>query len=87
MEYVEVTKSVTSFFLLQFLEVIELIKINGEQFDISDISVKKYLIDSGYDLMRVAVELNGEILPKSEYENTNLNDGDSVEVVSFVGGG
>ena len=87
MEYVEVTKSVTSFFLLQFLEVIELIKINGEQFDISDINVKKYLIDSGYDLMRVAVELNGEILPKSEYENTNLNDGDSVEVVSFVGGG
>ena len=53
----------------------------------SDINVKKYLIDSGYDLMRVAVELNGEILPKSEYENTNLNDGDSVEVVSFVGGG
>ena len=62
-------------------------KINGELFDVSGISVKAYLLECGYDLMRVAVELNGEILPKSQYENTYLNDNDSVEVVSFVGGG
>ena len=64
-----------------------MVKINGELFDVAGISVKAYLLDSGYDLMRVAVELNGEILPKSQYENTYLNDDDSVEVVSFVGGG
>ena len=64
-----------------------MVKINGELFDIAGISVKAYLLDVGYDLMRVAVELNGEILPKSQYENTYLNDDDSVEVVSFVGGG
>ena len=64
-----------------------MVKINGELFDVAGISVKAYLLDVGYDLMRVAVELNGEILPKSQYENTYLNDNDSVEVVSFVGGG
>ena len=64
-----------------------MVKINGELFDVAGISVKAYLFDSGYDLTRVAVELNGEILPKSQYENTYLNDNDSVEVVSFVGGG
>ena len=64
-----------------------MVKINGELFNVAGISVKAYLLDSGYDLMRVAVELNGEILPKSQYENTYLNDDDSVEVVSFVGGG
>ena len=64
-----------------------MVKINGELFDVAGISVKAYLNDGGYDLMRIAVELNGEILPKSQYENTYLNDNDSVEVVSFVGGG
>ena len=64
-----------------------MVKINGELFNVAGISVKAYLLDGGYDLMRVAVELNGEILPKSQYENTYLNDNDSVEVVSFVGGG
>ena len=65
----------------------KIVKINGESFDITGISVEKYLFDAGYDSKRVAVELNGEIIPKSQYENTYLNDGDSVEVVSFVGGG
>ena len=36
---------------------------------------------------RVAVEKNGEIVPKAEYSHTVLKNGDSVEVVSFVGGG
>ncbi len=35
----------------------------------------------------IAVEYNGEILPKSSYGDTVLKDGDSLEVVSFVGGG
>ena len=64
-----------------------MVRINGECFDITGISIEKYLVDAGYDTKRVAVELNGDILPKSQYENTYLNDGDSVEVVSFVGGG
>ena len=64
-----------------------MVKINGELFDIAGISIEKHMIDSGYDLRRVAVELNGEILPKSQYESRYLSDGDNVEIVSFVGGG
>ena len=36
---------------------------------------------------RVAVERNREIVPKAEYATTTLSQGDSLEVVEFVGGG
>ncbi|HEY7905200.1 MAG TPA: sulfur carrier protein ThiS [Casimicrobiaceae bacterium] len=36
---------------------------------------------------RIAVELNGEIVPKSRYEATRLADGDRLEIVGAVGGG
>ncbi|MBQ8514800.1 MAG: sulfur carrier protein ThiS [Ruminococcus sp.] len=50
-------------------------------------TIAEYLAESGYDKKRVAVERNGGIVPKSSYDTTILQDGDSVEVVSFVGGG
>ena len=65
-----------------------MIKVNGEVAEnIAGKNVAEYLTESGYDLKRVAVELNGDILPKAQYEITLLQDGDSVEIVSFVGGG
>lgn len=36
---------------------------------------------------RVAVELNREIVPRAEWSNTALHDGDRLEIVHFVGGG
>jgi len=36
---------------------------------------------------RIAVELNGEIVPKSRYSATHLRNGDKLEVVAAVGGG
>jgi len=35
----------------------------------------------------VSVELNGQILKRSEFENTALNEGDKVEFLYFMGGG
>ena len=64
-----------------------MVKINGEELAIAGSTVAEYLAESGYDTKRVAVELNGDILPKAQYDSTVLHDGDSVEVVSFVGGG
>ena len=65
-----------------------MIKVNGEVAkNIAGKNITEYLTESGYDLKRVAVELNGDILPKAQYEDTLLQDGDSVEIVSFVGGG
>lgn len=64
-----------------------MVKINGEEKNAVGKTVVEYLSDSGYDMKRVAVELNGDILPKAQYESAVLQDGDSVEIVSFVGGG
>ncbi len=64
-----------------------MIKINGIEKDSAGKSVAEFLAENGYDIKRVAVEMNEDILPKSRYENTFLKDGDVMEVVSFVGGG
>ena len=64
-----------------------MVKINGEDLDVGGKSVTEYLNSADFDLMRVAVELNGDIVPKAQYSDTFFMDGDSVEVVSFVGGG
>ena len=36
---------------------------------------------------RIAVELNRAVLPRAEYDATRLAEGDTVEVIHFVGGG
>ena len=64
-----------------------MVRINGEDLDVVGKSVAEYLNSAGYDLGRVAVELNGDIVPKAQYADTIFQDGDCVEVVSFVGGG
>ncbi|MBR6670165.1 MAG: sulfur carrier protein ThiS, partial [Ruminococcus sp.] len=62
-----------------------MIKINGIEKDSAGKSVAEFLAENGYDIKRVAVEMNEDILPKSQYESTFLKDGDVIEVVSFVG--
>lgn len=64
-----------------------MVKINGKELDVAGKTVAAYLSETNYDALRVAVERNGEIVPKARYGETVLEDGDSVEVVSFVGGG
>jgi sulfur carrier protein len=65
-----------------------MVKINGEPTDnIAGKTVAEYLSDTNYDPKRVAVEINGDIVPKAQYEATVLADNDVVEVVSFMGGG
>ena len=64
-----------------------MVKINGTYIDVAGISVAKYLITEKYDTKRIAVERNGNIVLKSEYEHTIMQDGDCIEIVNFVGGG
>lgn len=64
-----------------------MVKINGTEADAAGKTVAEYLRSSGYDCRRVAVEIGGDIVPKAKYDKTVLADGDSVEIVSFVGGG
>lgn len=64
-----------------------MVKINGEDFDIAGKTLLEYLNMTDYDVKRIAVERNGDIIPKSQYEETVLMNDDVIEVVSFVGGG
>lgn len=64
-----------------------MICINGEKIEKEEIKLSSYLEENGINPQRIAVELNGEILPKAQYSNTVLKDGDVVEIVNFVGGG
>lgn len=65
-----------------------MIIVNGEQIaDFEQKTVLELIEKLGYKLTFIAVEYNGEILPKSEYANTFLRENDKLEVVSFVGGG
>lgn len=65
-----------------------MIIVNGEEFEIdSGSSVAKLVEERGLDRNRVAVELNGEIVPRGTFDDTLLHDGDKVEIVHFVGGG
>ena len=63
-----------------------MINVNGKETEnIKSLSV--LLENGGFRRDRIAVEINGEIIKKSDYDKTVLNDGDKIEVVSFVGGG
>ena len=64
-----------------------MVVINGEKLDIDGMLLLTYLEENNYPLERIAVEINEEIVPKKQYDTVVLNDGDTVEVVSFVGGG
>lgn len=64
-----------------------MVKINGQNLDVEGKSISQYLLTTNFDIKRIAVELNGNIIPKAKYDETVLRDGDEVEVVSFVGGG
>lgn len=64
-----------------------MVKINGRDVDAAGKTLAQYLETTQYDPKRIAVERNGEIVCKAQYGETVLQDGDLVEVVSFVGGG
>lgn len=64
-----------------------MIYINGIAFEKDEIKLSEYLSENNLAVTRIAVELNGEILPKDKYDKTVLSDGDRVEIVNFVGGG
>ena len=64
-----------------------MVKVNGKPLDIAGKTIAEYLATTNYDIKRIATELNGDIVPKAAYAGTVLSDGDSIEIVSFVGGG
>lgn len=64
-----------------------MVVINGKSMDVDGKTLKEYLEMANYNLRTIAVEWNEEIVTNEQYEEIVLEDGDVVEVVSFVGGG
>lgn len=64
------------------------IHLNGETHDVAEATTLAALIAT-LDLMgkRIAVELNGEIAPRSRHGDLTLAAGDRVEIVQAIGGG
>jgi len=64
------------------------LKINGETRQFPDSLTVAGLIEQlGYAGKRIAIERNGEIVPKSQHATTALATGDQLEIVVAVGGG
>ena len=64
------------------------LKINGESRQFSAaLTVAGLVEELGYAGKRIAVERNGEIVPKSQHASTALVSGDQLEIVVAVGGG
>lgn len=64
------------------------LKLNGEEKEIADgLSVASLLEQLQIRPARVVVERNREIVPRDAYSSVLLAEGDTLEIVHFVGGG
>lgn len=64
------------------------IRLNGEAHNSAPgVTVAQLLIQTGLAGRQVAIEVNGEIVPRSAHMTHTLRDGDRVEVVHALGGG
>jgi len=64
------------------------IVINGIERNFSySLTLETLLIELGHANKKVAVEVNEEIIPRSELRNKLVVDGDKIEIINAVGGG
>ena len=62
--------------------------LNGKIFELeNDISVYDFLAQNGYELKFIALEQDGEILPKKLWRDRFMSEGKAYEIVTLVGGG
>ena len=64
------------------------IQLNGKKVLIkSNLSIYDLLIKYKLNTKKIAIEFNGEIIPKERYKSKFLKDKDKIEIVHFIGGG
>jgi len=62
--------------------------LNGEKINVdNNLTAQQLLSDMGYQDKRIALEINGEVIPKSEYSNKIIVENDKTEIIVAVGGG
>lgn len=60
---------------------------NAKQFDSENMTILALVATLSLTGKRLAIEKNGEIVPRSQFDTVNLQDGDKLEIVGAVGGG
>tara|TARA_B100002052_G_C15649832_1_gene492311 strand:+ start:333 stop:533 length:201 start_codon:yes stop_codon:yes gene_type:complete len=64
------------------------IQLNGEALDVEqDVTVAQMLAQLEIQTNQIAVEVNLEVVPRTEHETFTLHEGDAIEIVTLVGGG
>ncbi|GHC43004.1 thiamine biosynthesis protein ThiS [Alcaligenes pakistanensis] len=64
------------------------ITLNGQSKTLAKTdTVGTLIVELGYENKRIAVELNGDIVPKSQHATTPIKESDTIEIVVAVGGG
>ncbi len=64
-----------------------MVKINGQPSEAAGKTVAQIVTEQGLNVQRVAVELNGDIVKRSDFDKVIVKEDDSMEIVNFVGGG
>ncbi|RLL49756.1 sulfur carrier protein ThiS [Mariprofundus sp. EBB-1] len=63
------------------------IHLNGEERSFSASNLTDLIAELGLEQRMIAIELNLEVVPKSQYGETALKAGDRIELVHMIGGG
>jgi thiamine biosynthesis protein ThiS len=62
--------------------------LNGDPYELAGpVTVSDLLVRLDINARRVAVERNFEVLKRSRFDQTEVREGDQIEIVNFVGGG
>jgi len=62
--------------------------LNGKKINVgNNLTAQQLLSEMGYQDKRIALEINGEVTPKSEYSNKIIVENDMVEIITAIGGG
>lgn len=62
-------------------------KVNGATYHYEGQTVQEVLAALAFRMDRIVVEYNGKILSKADWKSTRVSPADTMEVVTFVGGG
>jgi sulfur carrier protein len=61
--------------------------LNGEEIETSCINVLELILEKGIQANKVAVEVDEEIVPKSQLGSFTITENSKIEIITFVGGG
>ena len=62
--------------------------LNGKKINVdNNLTAQQLLYEMGYQDKRIALEINGEVTPKSQYSNKIIVENDNVEIIAAIGGG